>query len=134
MLRDLCLINGLYHKDLLWSNKFYYCMLKELNCIERIKLSYHCIEQINLEWRRKYKNYNLEIETIKKAILFEVEIENNSIIKYVVRTKFNYDYDISIVFIINKDKKELFVKTMWLNSRKDKHKTLDSVKYVCKTR
>ena len=55
--------------------------------------------------------------------LFEVEIIDGHVVKAVIRTNYNRDKDICIVF-----RKNLVV-TAWLNDRHDKHSSLDKSKY-----
>jgi len=92
-----------------------------------------------------YKHY-LDAEKVDNIILnlknnpvepFEVNITkvNNKfdITKLVIRTSYDEDRDISIVFIprLNHDKTfTAFIKTAWLNSNTDIHSTLDKTKYL----
>jgi hypothetical protein len=55
-----------------------------------------------------------------KAILIELELENNVPTKGVWRTSYDNKYDIIIVMII----KTRVTKTVWLNEKNDIHKTL----------
>ena len=52
----------------------------------------------------------------------------DEVFKAVVRTSYDIDRDISIVF--NNDKRgKLIVRTAWLNRKSDRHMTLDKGKY-----
>jgi len=57
-----------------------------------------------------------------KAI--EVEVINRQVVKIVYRTKYNDDFD--LILVLSRDAS---VRTVWLNSVNDKHKTLDRNKY-----
>lgn len=58
--------------------------------------------------------------------IIEVETDDNKIIKkVVVRTKYNKKYDLCLAILLENN----IVKTVWLNSVEDKHKTLNKSKY-----
>lgn len=58
--------------------------------------------------------------------IFEVEIdEHQQLQKFVIREKYDDEFDISVV--ITKDRR---IKTAWLNRSTDIHRTLDKRKYV----
>ena len=61
--------------------------------------------------------------------LYEVEIqEPKFMVKAVVRTSYDRNYDVSIVFAFYGSRGEI-VKTAWLNKKTDTHTTLDASKY-----
>jgi hypothetical protein len=60
--------------------------------------------------------------TIAKAI--EVEVIDNRVNKIVWRTRYNDRFD--LVIVMNMD---CTVRTVWLNTVNDRHKTLDRTKY-----
>ena len=61
----------------------------------------------------------------------EVETnENGEIIKILVRIPYKYKAGFDLCIVIIPDGKQARVKTGWLNSRKDNHKTLDVTKYL----
>jgi hypothetical protein len=62
----------------------------------------------------------------KYAKVIEVETEAGQPIKSVYRLPFNQDLDICLVVLIETG----LVKTVWLNSKDDSHKTLDTNKYA----
>ena len=69
------------------------------------------------------------IDNKRRYFLYEIETRGkDDIVKCVVRTNYNLDRDISIVFAISKDGKNI-VKTAWLNDKKDTHVTLNKYKY-----
>ena len=59
----------------------------------------------------------------------EVGVENNRVVKVVVRGRMTKDLDLVLVLIPNIDR-PWTVKTVWINERNDLHKTLDHSKYV----
>lgn len=54
---------------------------------------------------------------------FEIEVREGKVTKYVIRTAYDLDRDISIAIRGN------FIVTAWLNYVDDTHKTLDLTKY-----
>ena len=61
--------------------------------------------------------------------LYEIETRHkNYLIKAVLRTSYDDNRDINIVFG-KRDNNKLMVKTAWLNKKTDKHYTLDCSKY-----
>ena len=58
------------------------------------------------------------------AALIEVEVFGGRITKLVYRTAYNREYDLVIVIALGGR-----VKTVWLNSKRDTHSTLDYSKY-----
>jgi len=75
----------------------------------------------------RYGHINLPSDiSIKESNIIEIEIVKSNIIKYVYRTKYNKEYDLILVIMPGNN----LVKTVWLNSVYDKHKTLNEAKYV----
>ena len=69
------------------------------------------------------------MENKRNFYLYEVETTiHDEVFKAVIRTSYDLDRDISIVFNLSK-KNELIVKTAWLNDKRDTHTTLDKSKY-----
>lgn len=62
-----------------------------------------------------------------KLIEIEVDPYSSRVTKRVFRQKYNDEYDLVLVIT-----SEWVIKTVWLNSKKDLHKTLDASKYVPK--
>lgn len=80
-----------------------------------------------------FENVLYDIQTRQlRYELIEVE-ENNYIEKFVIRVQFNDDEDMCIVFgnCYDKENKEpyLFIRTIFMNSHTDQHKSLDRSKY-----
>ena len=120
----------LYHRNVNWDKEFdnkinealdnntYYVYSKHLKSNTDYK---HNIDKSKLNTiihKIKHKHY--------KA--FECEIVNNKLIKFAIRTSYNYKKDISIVFM-EKDNC-ILIKTAWLNNKKDKHFTLKKENYL----
>lgn len=120
----------LYHRDCFWQNSFYNRMRKDLMNEEYMVLSSH-LEHHFLDKTRSHEiNRNKLIDCVGNIFynrrwheLFEVEIIDGHVVKAVIRTNYNRDKDICIVF-----RKNLVV-TAWLNDRHDKHSSLDKSKY-----
>jgi acid phosphatase class B len=69
------------------------------------------------------------IDNKRCYFLYEVETQaKDEITKCVLRTSYDLDRDISIVFATSKDGKNI-VKTAWLNDKNDRHFSLDKSKY-----
>lgn len=62
----------------------------------------------------------------EKAKLVEIEVENDRVIKAVYRVAHCEQFDLVIVVIPAR----ALVKTVWLNSKTDKHQTLNRYKYA----
>ena len=59
--------------------------------------------------------------------IVEIEVENNSPIKVVVRLPYDTQRDVIIAFIPDFD--TAIVKTCWFNLKTDQHRTLDTSRY-----
>jgi len=57
--------------------------------------------------------------------IIEVEVLNNRVTKIVFRTHYDVKFDLVVVMNLP----DLSVRTVWLNSKTDKHRTLDRSKY-----
>lgn len=114
--------NGLYH-----SSIHIPAQILEALPTGAIKLNYsfHAIQSSKND---RYGNFSLptSIEISNKDIV-EVEVFNNKPVKMVVRKSFTSSHDLVLVVLPESG----FVKTTWLNSRFDNHRTLDRSKYVC---
>jgi hypothetical protein len=116
----------LYYKEIYWSDSFDSQSLTLIRSIER--LSNHVYEHIESGKPR----YDINIRQVYFIIQdinesnchpFEVEVENDKVVKCVIRVRYDDERDISIVV------REGFIVTMWVNSNMDTHKTLDRSKY-----
>lgn len=89
-----------------------------------LNYSNHALQAANND---RYGNIDLpdSVDT-NKAKLIELEVVNNRYLsKIVYRMEYDSEYDICIVIIPER----WFVKTVWLNRKSDKHRTLDRSKY-----
>jgi hypothetical protein len=60
--------------------------------------------------------------------VIEVAFNSGDVVKYLFRGGYDKDYDLCIVLMPSARK--WFCKTVWLNSKTDRHNTLDVTKYV----
>ena len=125
-------MSRLYHKKVFWNatfdsqaktlfNKNYSLHLFEhlLYSTDKHGMTMRELDRIIDELMANKRNY----------FLYEVECTiHDEVFKAVVRTSYDLDRDISIVFALSK-KNELIVKTAWLNNKRDTHTTLDKTKY-----
>ena len=94
-------------------------------------LSKHLQERYELDRSHGYDNGITKILDKLSSLdgyIFEIEVENNKVIKYCIRVKFDESQD--ICFAIMPRYKHSLIKTAWLNSNTDAHYTLDKSKYV----
>lgn len=65
-----------------------------------------------------------------KCVLIEVDIEDNEVVKYLVRTSQPFDRVNDVIFALRPLGDSVFlVKTVWLNQKNDLHRTLDKSRY-----
>lgn len=57
--------------------------------------------------------------------VFEIETDRNTVVKYCVRVRYCNKFDLTIV--VNSDG---LVRTVWLNDRQDRHRTLNASRYA----
>lgn len=117
--------NGLYHREVYWTDDIQKQIDVALNSGLQFQFSNHAIDK---EFIRQIPTSSITIDKLKNGECFEVLMENNKVIKFVIRYGFDDIYDLSSVWIPNSDC--LFCKTIWLNKKTDKHKTLDKKNYV----
>jgi len=110
----------LYHIDLGLPNGLEE-NLKKIGIVP-LEYKYHALKAANDD---RYGRIELP-ETIdcSKAKPIEVEVIDNKVNKVVWRTRYDSEYDLIIVMLM-----DCTVKTVWLNSVRDLHKTLDASKY-----
>src|SRR5690242_16523937 len=66
----------------------------------------------------------LPVEDIKPEYVVEIQVEFGRAVKAVVRVP--YDEEMDLVLVLNRPEgSRAFVKTAWLNSRRDRHSTLN---------
>ena len=114
-------MNGLYHKEIGFPN----VKLPE-GIYEIKKYSQHALRAAKDDRYGEAKKLPSYVD-MSKADLFEIEVENNKVIKAAVRTHYDDELDLIIVFMpLTKDN---FVKTVWFNEKADQHSTLKHWKY-----
>ena len=116
----------LYHREVYWLDSFDSQSLTLIRSIER--LSNHLYERIESGKPR----YDIKVEQLYFIVKdidesnchpFEVEVENDKVVKCVIRLRCDDDRDVSIVV------REGFIVTVWLNHVDDLHVSLDRNKY-----
>ena len=122
----------LYHKDVYFKSYVKPICHKFLSREKR--LTKHCInalidDKISISI---FKSYLKQINKVKYDLI-EVEEINNSIVKFVVRVPYSNTKNMCIVFARDINTRILTVKSIWLNDKSDKHKTLDKSKYFSLT-
>ena len=125
-------MSRLYHKKVFWHKEFD----AQAKVLFNKNYSLHLFEHL-LYSTDKHGMTMRELDGIidelmankRNYFLYEVETTmRNEVFKAVVRTSYDIDRDISIVF--NNDKRgKLIVRTAWLNRKSDRHMTLDKGKY-----
>ena len=125
-------MNRLYHKQVFWHKSFDTLATKLFNKNYSLHLFEHLLystDKHSMTMRELDRIIDELIDNKRRYFLYEIETRGkDDIVKCVVRTNYNLDRDISIVFAISKDGKNI-VKTAWLNNKRDKHNTLDKSKY-----
>lgn len=119
---------GLYHRDSSkWLKSFdeqSLTLIKSANA-----LSNHMWEHVadtdkkhDIDYKKLYLIVK-KLQSYSNIEPFEVEVEKGNVTKCVVRTEYDEQRDISIVFRFG------FIVTAWLNDKNDTHKTLIKNKY-----
>jgi subtilisin-like proprotein convertase family protein len=114
----------LYHREVYLPNNILNALEGEFKIIYGI----HAIKQARVKYGLRGQDLPSSAQTTIANII-EVEIIGNRIVKIVVRLPFDNRDDICVP-LIPQSPGELFAKTMWLNSRSDRHRTLDKAKYA----
>ena len=123
----------LYHKKVYWDKQFDVDARKIMEK-EKYTFSNHLLKNLRYskakrrqitEERLSQILYNIR-DRKQNYYLYEVEVKNGNVVKAVVRTSYDKENDISIVY-----RNECIV-TAWLNEKGDRHFTLDKKKYFQK--
>ena len=117
--------DGLYHFELNWNEEIQKQIDDALNSDLPLKFDAHAIDK---KFSRKISTNGITKQKLKKGYCFEAKVENDKVIKFVIRYGYNDIDDLCSVWI-PKDIC-LYCKTIWLNKKDDKHITLDESKYV----
>lgn len=114
--------DGLYHKDIGFPENWV-TMLPRNFSPATMTLSYgsHARAEALSD---KYGSIQLP-QRLSKAVPFEIEVQNGTVVKIGVRMPHDELNDIIVIF----QPKDGFVRTVWLNRKTDSHKTLDAGKY-----
>ncbi len=125
-------MSRLYHKKVFWCADFDLQARALFNKNYSLHLFEHLLystDKHGMTMRELDRIIDELIEKKRNFYLYEVATTmQNEVFKAVVRTSYDLDRDISIVFGVSK-KNELIVKTAWLNRKNDRHNTLDKSKY-----
>lgn len=125
-------MSRLYHKKVFWHKTFDVIAKKLFNKNYSLHLFEHLLystDKHNMTMRELDRIIDELIDNNRSYFLYEVETKGkDDITKCVLRTSYDLDKDISIVFAVSKDGKNI-VKTAWLNNKRDIHTTLDKSKY-----
>lgn len=125
-------MSRLYHKQVFWYKSFDVLAKELFNKNYSLHLFEHLLystDKHGMTMRELDRIIDELINHKRYYFLYEIETKGkDDIVKCVLRTSYDLDRDISIVFAISKDGKNI-VKTAWLNRKKDWHFTLDKSKY-----
>lgn len=125
-------MSRLYHKKVFWCADFDLQARALFNKNYSLHLFEHLLystDKHGMTMRELDRIIDELMEKKRNFYLYEVATTmQNEVFKAVVRTSYDLDRDISIVFAISKDGKYI-VKTAWLNNKNDTHNTLDKSKY-----
>lgn len=123
----------LYHKKVFWNKQFDIDARKIMEK-EKYTFSNHLLKNLRYskakrrqitEERLSQILYNIR-DRKQNYYLYEVEVKNGNVVKAVVRTSYDKEDDISIVY------RDKCIVTAWLNEKGDRHFTLDKKKYFQK--
>jgi len=114
-------VDGLYHKEIGFPRNVQLPQgVYQLN-----KYSRHALMAAQDDRYGEAKRLPTSID-MSQVDLFEIQVENNKVIKAAVRTHYNDKLDLIVVFMPENNN---FVKTVWFNEKTDDHKTLKHWKY-----
>ena len=125
----------LYHEEIYIPEEYISQVLNHQKTLKKIHFSRHLREHLNNpDYKHDIESTKL-LQCLKRVINnpvspFEVEIDNRTVIKYVIRTSYDSDRDVSIAILVKDYYGIPMIKTAWLNKKSDKHYTLDVSKYV----
>lgn len=126
-------MNRLYHAEVFFEDWFEEVAVDLFNT----NYSRHLRDHFTYDYdRTRYSMTEDKLTTIieelmngeREFYLYEVEVEEPCfMIKAVIRTSYDDNYDASIVFAF--DNNDYNVRTAWFNRKQDTHRTLDESKY-----
>ena len=124
----------LYHESVYMKDEDKERAIRFERSLRKIRLSKHFQRHLEMQDRK----HELTKQGVKRSVItiiktpkvpFEVEYDEQSYFKFVVRVDYDEIHDISIVFLISKQDDLPLIKTAWLNKKDDKHHTLNRSKY-----
>ena len=124
---------ALYHRELKWNEDFDKQINQILDNNNDYRFSKHMKENYDYKHNLDFKRLNSIIWKIKtrhyKA--FEVETDDNGkVVKFVVRTPYNYDKFLDVCIVFAPKDNYVKIKTCWTNFCGDQHYSLDTNKYI----
>ena len=125
-------MSRLYHKKVFWCADFDLQAKALFNKNYSLHLFEHLLystDKHGMTMRELDRIIDELMDNKRNFYLYEAQTDiHDNVYKCAIRTSYDLDRDISIVFNLSKDGK-LIVKTAWLNDKKDFHNTLDKSKY-----
>lgn len=117
----------LYHRTICWGSDFdtqsKKLLLSVTNISKHLQNNMYKVNDPRYDIKSNVL-YRIIRKLSKESVKpFEVETENNKVVKAVIRTEYDKHRDISIVV------RKGFIVTAWLNEKTDTHRTLDTNKY-----
>lgn len=111
----------LYHSEIGFPAKFYKKWPEKM----MINL-YHSSHAVKAANNDRYGKISLpNMLEVNRSDIFELELDQRGqVIKFCIRKEYNSEYDLCLAISA-----DFTIKTCWLNSRQDNHKTLDAGKY-----
>lgn len=127
---------SMYHKDIYLPTELIQVVVENQKLLPTGRYSWHLENYFSCA-DEKHNITKLRFARVLKRIIanpiipFEVTTVNGGVHKYVIRTSYNDDKDVSIVIICKNMWLDgtPFIKTAWLNNKDDCHATLDKRKY-----
>lgn len=118
---------GLYHRNIDYLNEWDSQSLEIVKSAKRLSSHmWHHLDHTDKKHNIDLQKLFLIVKNLQKYTNvepFEVEVEKGDVVKCVIRTEYDDEYDISIVF-----RKDVII-TAYLNKKDDLHSTLKSEKY-----
>lgn len=109
----------LYHKEIGFPDN-----IQILTGHMDLEYSRHAMDEASGD---KYGGVDLpEFIDFQLGNVIEIEVDNDKVIKMVVRVSYDEEKDLVLVIIPQNG----LVKTVWFNTRGDKHRTLDKWRYT----
>lgn len=111
----------LYHKDVFFKPHFHTFAMKGVS----LKFSAHLVERL-IERGIDTKKIPVIINNVANVKVIEVETEDDGMTVHKQLVRYPYDSSNDLVMAIVRNG---LVKTAWVNSKTDNHRTLDKSKY-----